>query len=82
MNDAENVKNYCKNDVEPNSILPKTYLIIDDLFIASQNILLFTVVCPQKQKETMIVNPHLGTIKLNMSCTAKSSNVTYYPIFV
>ena len=31
MKDAKNVKNYCKTDVEPNSILPRAYHIIDGL---------------------------------------------------
>ena len=31
MKDAENVKNYCKAEVEPNSILPRAYHIIDGL---------------------------------------------------
>ena len=55
-----NVKNYCKTEVEPNSILPKAYHITDCLwFIISQKTLTFTVVYHQKQKETMIVNPPL-----------------------
>ena len=74
LKDTENVKNCCKTEAEPNFILPKAYHIIDCLwFIASQNTHTFTVVCPQKQKETMIVNPSLGVIKLKMSCTATSS---------
>ena len=77
LKDTENVKNYCKNEVEQNSIVPKAYCIIDGLWIiASQNTLTFTAVCPQKQKETMIVNPPLGIIKLNMSCTTTSSYLT------
>ena len=82
MKDAENLKNYCKTEVEPNSILPRAYHIIDGLwFIASQNTLAFTVVCPQKQKETMIVNPPVGIIKLNMSCTATSSYLMLLPYY-
>ena len=51
MKDTDNGKNYCKTEVKPNSILPRAYHIIDGLwFIASQNTLAFTVVCPQKQK--------------------------------
>ena len=58
MKDKENVKNYCKTEVEPNSILPKAYHVIDALwFIATPNTLTLTVVCPQKQKETLIVKP-------------------------
>ena len=75
--DTDNLKNYCKTEVEPNSVLPRAYHITDGLwFIASQNTLTFTVVSPQKQKEMMIVNPPLGTIKVNMSCTATSSYLT------
>ena len=79
MKDIENVKNYCKTEVEPNSILPQLYHFIDGLwFIATQNPLTLTVVCPQKQKETMIVNRPLGIIKLNKSCTAASSYLTLF----
>ena len=82
MKDTENVKNYCKTEVKPNYILPKAYQIIDGLwFIASQNTLTFTVVCPQKQKETIIINPPLGIIKLNMSCNASSSDLTLLPYY-
>ena len=50
MKDTENVKIYCKTE-EPNSIQPRAYDIIDSLwFIASQNTLIVTVVCHQKQK--------------------------------
>ena len=77
MKDTDNVKNYCKTEVELNFILPKGYHIIDGLwFIASQNILTLTVAFPWKQKETMIVNPPLGIIKLNMSCIATGYYLT------
>ena len=57
MKDTDKVKNFCKTEVEPKSALPKAYHLIDCLwFIASQNTLAFTIVCPQRQKETMIVN--------------------------
>ena len=59
--DTENVKNYCKTEVELNLVLPGAYCIIDGLwFTASQNTLAFTVVCPQKQREAMILNPPLN----------------------
>ena len=52
MKDTENVKNYCKAEVEINSILPRAYHIMDGLgFTTPENTLTFTVVCPQKQKE-------------------------------
>ena len=52
MKNTENVKNYHKMEVEPHSILPRTFNIIDGLwFIASQNTLIFTAVCPEKQKD-------------------------------
>ena len=72
MKDTDNVKNYCETEVEPNSMLPKAYHITDGLWLkTSQNTLTCTGVCPQKQKETMRVNPPLCIIKLNMSCTAQ-----------
>ena len=53
VNDTENVKNFCKVEVEPNSILPIAYHIIDGLwFIATQKSPMFNIVCLQKQKET------------------------------
>ena len=71
------LRNYCMTEVVLNSILPRAYHIIDGLwFIASENTLIFTVVCPQKQKGTMVVNLPLGIIKLNMSCAATSSYLT------
>ena len=77
MKDAKIVKNCCKTEVKPNPILPRAYHIIDCLwFIATQNTLTFTVACPQKQKETLIVNLPIGVIKLNMSCTATSGYLT------
>ena len=57
MKDTENVKKCHKAEVEPNSTLPRAYHVIDDLwFIATQNTITLTVVCPQKQKETLIAN--------------------------
>ena len=53
MKDTENVKIYCKTKVEPNSILPRAYYVIDSLWlISTQNTLTFTVVCPQKQRDS------------------------------
>ena len=38
MKDTENVKNYCKTEVEPDSISPKAYHVIGGLwFIATKN---------------------------------------------
>ena len=74
MKDTENVKKYCKTEIEPISILPRAYHVIDGLwFIANQNTLTLPVICPQKQRKTLIVNPPLSTIKLKMSYTATSS---------
>ena len=82
MKDTKNVKNYCKTEVEPNSISSRAYHFIDSLwFIASQNTLAFTIVCPQEQNDTMIVKPSLDIIKLNMSCTAASSYLTLLPYY-
>ena len=51
MKDTEKLKNYCKVEVETNSILPKAYHIIDgSWFIATQNTLTCSAVCPEKQK--------------------------------
>ena len=39
MKDTENVNNYCRIEVEPNSILTRAYHVIDgQWFIATQNI--------------------------------------------
>ena len=81
MKDAENVKNYCKAEVEPNSILPRAYHITDGLwFIATQNILTITIVC-LRNKKRLTVNPPIGIIKLNMPCTATSWYLTLLPSY-
>ena len=68
--------------MESNIILPRAYHVIDRLwFIATQSTITFTLVCPQKQKETMIVNPPLGIIKLNMSFPAKSGYLNLLPYY-
>ena len=80
MKDTENVKNYCKTELEPKSVLPRVYHVIDWLwFTATQNTLTLTVVCSQKQKETVIVNLPLVIIILNMSCTVMNSYMTLLP---
>ena len=35
MKDTENMKNYCKSEVEPNSVLPRAYHIIDGLWFVT-----------------------------------------------
>ena len=78
----EKLKNHFKAEVEPNSILPTTYHATDWLwFIATLNTLAFNAVCPQKQKETLIVNPPIVIIKLNMPFTATSSYLTLFPYY-
>ena len=80
MKNTGSVENYCKTEVETTAVLPRAYYVIDGLwFIATQNTLAFTVVCPQKPKQTLIVNPPLGIIKLNMLCTTTSSCLTLLP---
>ena len=82
MKGTENIKNYCKTEIDLNSTLPRANHIIDGLwFIASQNTLIFIVVYPQKQKDTLIVNPPLAIIKLNMSSTATSSYLNLLPYY-
>ena len=82
MKDTENVENNCKVEEEPNSILFTAYHIIDGLwFIATQNTLTFTVICPLKQEETLIVNPPLGITKLNMSHTVTRCYLTLLPYY-
>ena len=59
-------KIYFKAEVETNSILPTAFHITDGLwFIAFQNSLTFTVVWPQKQKETLDCKPNFGNNKTN-----------------
>ena len=61
--------------VRPNSILPKASHIADGLwFVATQKILTFAVVCPDKRRETLFVHPTLGMKQLNMSCAASGSS--------
>ena len=76
MKETESVKNYCRVKVEPNSILPKAQHITHGLwFISIQSTLVLMVVCPQKKMESLIINPPIGIIKLNMFCTATSSYI-------
>ena len=76
MKEREKVKNYCKDELEPNSIFPRAYHIIDGLwFIATQNTHTHHSQ-PSETKGTLIVNPAIGIIKLNMSCTATSHYIT------
>ena len=57
----------CDSVLRPNSILPKASHIADGLwFVATQQILTFAVVCPDKRRETLIVHPPLGMIKLDI----------------
>ena len=82
MKDTENVKNYFKTEVESNSVFPRSYHISEGLwFIATQNIIEFTVVFPLKQKETLTVNSPLDIIKLNMSCISTSIYLTLLPYY-
>ena len=59
MKDTDNVKNYCKAEVELNSILHRAYHIIDGYVVYSypEHSYMFTIVCSQKQKGTLLVNP-------------------------
>ena len=67
----------CDSVVSPNSVLPKTSHIADDLlFVATQQILTFALICPDKRRDTLIVHSPSGIIKLNMSCDASSSYLT------
>ena len=53
IKDRENVQNYCKTKLEPNSILPKVYHVTDGLwFRATLNTVTFTVVFPQKKGDS------------------------------
>ena len=75
MKDTENVKNYCKSEDEPNSILPR-YHIMDNLwFIAYSEHSHIHCSLPSETKG-ISVNTPLHIIKLNMSCTATSSYLT------
>ena len=68
MKDEERI---AKNSIiEPNSVLPTASHIIDGLwFVAAQQVVTFTVVCPgkKKEKETVDIDPPISMIKLNMS---------------
>ena len=63
-------------------VLPIASHIIDGLwFVAEQQVVTFTVVCPGKEKETVDIDPPIGMIKLNMSCTALSMYLTLLPYY-
>ena len=84
LKDEEIIKKSRQTIVAPKSILPQASHFMDGLwFVATQELLTFAVVCPQKEKKTIHMNPLIGMIKLNMSCTAKSDYLTilsYYHI--
>ena len=65
MKDTENVKNYCKTEVEPNAILPRAYHTIDGLWLLRT--LSHSMQSALRTKENLSVKPLLGIIKLNMS---------------
>ena len=72
----------CDSVVRHNSILPKASHTVDGLwFVATQQILTLAVICPDKRRETLIVHPSLGMIKLNMSCGASSSYLALLPYY-
>ena len=80
--DKERMMKNCDSVVRPNSILPKTSHIVDGLwFVATQQILTFAVICPDKRRETLIEHPPLRMIKLNMSCAVSSSYLTLLPYY-
>ena len=82
LKDKERVMKNCDSVVRPNSILPKASHIVDGLwFVATQQILTFAVVCPDQRRETLVVHPSSGMIKLNMSCAASSSYLTLLPYY-
>ena len=75
------IKN-CDSVVRPNSVSPKASHIVDGLwFVAAQQILTSAVICPDKRRETLIVHPPLGMIKLNMSSAASSSYLILLPCY-
>ena len=54
MKDEERIAKNCNSIIEPNSVLPTASPIIDGLwFVAAQQVVTFTVVCPGKKKETV-----------------------------
>ena len=67
--------------VRPNSILPKASHIVDGFwFVATQQILTFAVVCPDKRRETLIVHLPLGMIKAEhvLCCFSYLTLLPYY----
>ena len=82
LKDKERMIKNCDSVVRPNSILPKASHIVDGLwFVATQQIMTFAAVCPDKRRETLIVHPPVGMIKLNMSCATSSGYLTLLPYY-
>ena len=82
MKDEERIAKNSNSITELNSVLPTASHIIDGLwFVAAQQVVTFTVVCPGKKKETVDIDPPIGMIKLNMSCTALSTYLTLLPYY-
>ena len=62
--------------------MPKASHVAGGLwFIATPQILTFAVICPDKKRETLMVHPPLGMLKLNMSCATSSSYLTLLPYY-
>ena len=81
---AAKVKLFCDTDVRPRALLPQaTYLAKGQWAIASTDVLVFTVVCKEdvRQTKTFTVNPPLGLIRLNETCSASNDHLTLLPYY-
>ena len=79
LKDKERIAKNCNSIIEPNSVLPTASHIIDGLwFVAAQQVVTFTVVCPGKKKETVDIDPPIGMVKLNLSCMIYTYNNMIY----
>ena len=69
LKDEERIKKSCQTIVSPNSILPEASNVTDGVWcVATQRLLIPTVVCPQREKKIIHVNPPVDMMKLSMSC--------------
>ena len=76
----ERIQKSSQSIVAPNSILPQASHVTDGLrFVATQTVMTFTVVCPQKRKENHTCEPtnHYDEIECFLHCHKRLLNLTF-----
>ena len=67
------IRNYCQTVVELNLPLSQASQVVNRLwFVEIHEVKTFAVVCPQKDRETLIMKSPVSMIKIDLSCTLSS----------